>query len=137
MGTSNAAGEQVDILNAVDDPHMDVDESSSEEDEDAMATNIPTLRRHAHLGSRYTTSATSIRDRLQQIKNDEKDVRLKNEREDIRIQEQALDFMRNFINADKASGDMIDHLLRSFGHSRFFELLDAKIRPKEIGRAHV
>jgi uncharacterized membrane protein YgcG len=132
MGTPNAAGEQVDILNAVDEPHMDVDdEPSSEEDDDddAMTESIPSMRRHQRPGSRYT-SATNIRDRLQQIKNDEQDSRLNSERDDIRIQEQALDFIRNFISEGKASGEMIDHLLKTFGHSRFFEILDAKIRPK-------
>ncbi|KAF1938174.1 ARM repeat-containing protein [Clathrospora elynae] len=130
MGTPNAAGEQVDILNAVDEPHMDIDEEpSSEEDEDAMTESIPSMRRHQRPGSRYT-SATNIRDRLQQIKNDEQDPRLNSERDDIRIQEQALDFIRNFILEDKADGEMIDHLLKTFGHSRFFELLDAKLRPK-------
>ncbi|KAF1833148.1 ARM repeat-containing protein [Decorospora gaudefroyi] len=130
MGTPNAVGEQVDILNAVDEPHMDVDdEPSSEEDDDAMTESIPSMRRHQRPGSRYT-SATNIRDRLQQIKNDEQDNRLNGERDDIRIQEQALDFIRNFVSEDKASGEMIDHLLKTFGHSRFFELLDAKIRPK-------
>ncbi|KAF1844702.1 ARM repeat-containing protein [Cucurbitaria berberidis CBS 394.84] len=132
MATPNAAGEQVDILNAVDEPHMDVDdELSSEEDEDAMTESIPSLRRHQRPGSRYT-SATNIRDRLQQIKNDEQDTRLNGERDDIRIQEQALDFIRNFVSEDKASGEMIDHLLKTFGHSRFFEILDAKVRPKNI-----
>jgi hypothetical protein len=130
MGTSNAAGEQVDILNAVDEPHMDVDEEpSSEDDDDAMTESIPSMRRHQRPGSRYT-SATNIRDRLQQIKNDEQDYRLNGERDDIRIQEQALDFIRNFLSEDKASGEMIDHLLQTFGNSRFFDLLDAKIRPK-------
>ena len=130
MGTSNAIGEQVDILNAVDNPHMDVDEESEdEEDEDTMTDSIPSMRRHTRPGSRYT-SATNIRDRLQQIKNDEQDIRLINEKDDIRIQEHALDFIRNFILEDKASGEMIDHLLNSFSHTRFFELLDAKIRPK-------
>ncbi|CAO2648448.1 Nn.00g077150.m01.CDS01 [Neocucurbitaria sp. VM-36] len=130
LATPNAAGEQVDILNAVDEPHMDVDdELSSEEDEDAMTESIPSMRRHQRPGSRYT-SATNIRDRLQQIKNDEQDTRLNGERDDIRIQEQALDFIRNFVSEDKASGEMIDHLLKTFGHSRFFEILDAKVRPK-------
>jgi uncharacterized membrane protein YgcG len=128
--TSNAAGEQVDILNAADEPHMDVDEDlSEEEDEDTMADNIPSMGRLLRPGSRYT-SATNIRDRLQQIRNDEQDTRLNGERDDIRIQEQALDFIRNFISEDQSSGEMIDHVLKSFGHSRFFDLLDAKIRPK-------
>lgn len=137
MGTPNAAGEQVDILNAVDEPHMDVDdESSSEEDEeeDAMSESIPTMRQHQNRNSRYT-SQINIRERLQQIKNDEQDCRLNGERDDIRIQEQALDFIRNFVSEDKASGEMIDHLLTTFGSSRFFELLDAKIRPKNSNPA--
>jgi hypothetical protein len=130
MGTPNAAGEQVDILNAVDEPHMDVDEEpSSEEDEDTMTDSIPSMRRHQRPGSRYT-SATNIRDRLQQIKSDELDPRRRLEYEDQKIQEQSLDFLRNFCSEEKQSGDMIDHLLKTFGHSRFFELLDSKLRPK-------
>src|SRR5690242_14444181 len=130
MGTANAAGEQVDLLNAVDEPHMDVDdESSSDEDEDTMTDSIPTMRRHQPPGSRYT-SATNIRERLQQIKNDELDPRIKLEREDQAIQMQSLDFIRNFCSEEKQSGEMIDHILKTYGHSRFFEMLDSKIRPK-------
>ncbi|KAF2033462.1 ARM repeat-containing protein [Setomelanomma holmii] len=130
MGTPNAAGEQVDLLNSVDEPHMDLDEDlSDEEDEDTMADSIPSMSRLQRPGSRYT-SATNIRDRLQHIKNDEQDARINDERNEIRIQEQALDFLRNFISEDQTTGEMIDHLLKAFGHTRFFELLDAKIRPK-------
>lgn len=130
MGSSNAAGEQVDLLNAVDEPHMDVDdEPSSDEDEDTMTDSIPSMRRHQRSGSRYT-SALNIRDRLQQIKNDELDPRIKLEREDQAIQMQSLDFIRNFCSEEKQSGEMIDHLLKTYGHSRFFEMLDSKIRPK-------
>jgi hypothetical protein len=132
MGTPNAAGEQVDILNAIDEPHMDVDEEvSGEEDdeEDTMAESIPSIGRMQRPGSRYT-SATNIRDRLQQIKSDEHDAQLNGERDDIRLQEQALDFIRNFILEESSSGEMIDYLLKSFGHSRFFDLIDTKLRPK-------
>jgi hypothetical protein len=136
MGTSNAAGEQVDLLNAVDEPHMDVDdEPSSDEDEDTMTDNIPSMRRHQRSGSRYT-SALNIRDRLQQIKNDELDPRIKLEREDQAIQMQSLDFIRNFCSEEKQSGEMIDHLLKTYGHSRFFEMLDSKIRPKTSTSSH-
>lgn len=131
MGTANAAGEQVDLLNAVDEPHMDVDdEPSSDEEEDTMTDSIPSMRRHQRPGSRYT-SATNIRDRLLQIRNDELDPRFKLEREDQAIQMQSLDFIRNFCSEEKQSGEMIDHLLKTYGHSRFFEMLDSKIRPKK------
>jgi len=131
MGTPNAAGEQVDLLNAMDEPHMDVDEEASEdeEDEDTMADSIPSMSRHQRQGTRYT-SANNIRDRLQQIRNDEQDTRVNGERDDMRLQEQALDFIRNFISEETSTGEMIEHLLKSFGHTRFFDLLDAKIRAK-------
>jgi hypothetical protein len=131
MSAPNAAGEQVDILNALDEPHMDVDDelSDEEDDEDTMAESIPSMARLQRPGSRYT-SATNIRDRLQQIRDDEHDSRLNAERDDIRLQEQALDLIRNFILEEQSTGEMIDHLLKSFGHSRFFDLLDAKLRPK-------
>lgn len=138
MGTPNAAGEQVDLLNALDEPHMDVDDESEDEDEDededTMADNIPSMGRLQRPGSRYT-SATNIRERLQVIRSDEHDARLNGERDDIRLQEQALDFVRNFISEEQSSGVMIDHLLKSFGHSRFFDLLDSKIRPKTSSSA--
>jgi len=53
MGTPNAVGEQVDILNAVDEPHMDVDDESSsgEGNEDTMSESIPTMRQHQHRSS--------------------------------------------------------------------------------------
>ncbi|KAF1918189.1 armadillo-type protein [Ampelomyces quisqualis] len=135
MSTPNAAGEQVDLLNALDEPQMDVDgdhsedEDEEEEEVDTMAESMPSISRLRGTGSRYT-SATNIRDRIHQIRNDEHDARLNAERDDIRIQEQALDFIRNFIAEDQSTGDMIDHILKSFGHSRFFDLIDAKIRPK-------
>ncbi|KAF2261643.1 ARM repeat-containing protein [Lojkania enalia] len=129
MGAPNATGEQVDILNTVDEPHMDVDDEASSEDEDPMTDSIPSMRRHQRQGSRYT-SASNVKERLQQIKSDEHDPRINAERDDIRIQEQALDFIRNFITEDRLSGDTIDHILTCFGHTRFFELMSAKLRPK-------
>ncbi|KAF2016568.1 ARM repeat-containing protein [Aaosphaeria arxii CBS 175.79] len=131
MGTPNAAGEQVDILNAIDNSHMDVDdEAISDEDDGSSTTDSAPSVRQQHRRNLSYTSAANIRDRLQQIKTEELDPRLINERDEIRIQEQALDFIRNFISDEKDSGVTIDHCLKSFGHSRFFELLDAKIRAK-------
>ncbi|KAL5114202.1 hypothetical protein ACEQ8H_007904 [Pleosporales sp. CAS-2024a] len=142
LATPNAAGEQVDILNAPDEPHMDLDEDLSdeeddeEEEEDTMADSIPSMGRLQRPGSRYT-SATNIRDRLQQIRNDEHDARLNGERDDIRIQEQALDFIRNFISEEQSTGEMIDHVLKVFSPGRFFDLIDAKIRPKSSHASQV
>lgn len=135
MGTSNAAGEQVDLLNAIDEPHMDIDDDQPfGVDEDSMSDTIPGMRRHQRSGSRYTSSV-NIHERLQQIKNDEQDPRLAADRDDIRIQEQALDFLRNFTTSTDKAEDMIDHLVRSIGHSNFFEILDSKIRPKSASSA--
>lgn len=131
MGTPNAAGEQVDLLNAVDEPSMDLDDvtsSSDDEDDETMADSIGSLRRPRQL--RFTTTS-QIRARLKAIKDTEQDPRLRAERDDLRIQEQALDFIRNLIAESKSGAcEMIDHLLSTIGAPRFFEIIASKLRPK-------
>ncbi|KAF2811658.1 ARM repeat-containing protein [Mytilinidion resinicola] len=126
MRTPNAAGEQVDLLNAVDEPSMEIDESSSssgDEDED----NTPeVLRRPPH----RALNSSTIRSELKAIKQSEQDPRLRAEHDDLRIQEQALDFIRNLIAESKAgAAEMIDHLLSTIGSTRFFEMMASKLRP--------
>src|SRR4051812_20487317 len=114
MGTPNAAGEQVDLLNAVEEPGMDVDYALSEdeadtEDDDQMTDSIGSLRL-----PRYTrkTPTSQLAARLKAIKHVEQSPVLKAQREDIRVQEQALDFIRNLIGeAGPGQPEMIDHLL--------------------------
>lgn len=136
MGTPNAAGEQVDLLNAVDEPNMQIDDvtsSSDEEDDDTMVDDIGSLRHSRPL--RFST-ASQIRSRLKAIKDEEQDPRIRAEHDDIRNQEQALDFIRNLL-ADSTTKtgacEMIDHLLNTIGTSRFFDILDSKLRPKGTG----
>src|SRR6266576_1345842 len=128
MGTPNAAGEQVDLLNAVDEPSMDLDDvtsSSDDEDDKTMADSIGSLRRQRQL--RFTPTS-QIRARLKAIKDTEQDPRLRAERDDLRIQEQALDFIRNLIAESKSGAcEMIDHLLNTIGIPRFFEIMASKL----------
>ncbi|KAF2200261.1 ARM repeat-containing protein [Delitschia confertaspora ATCC 74209] len=128
MGTPNAAGEQVDILNAVDDPRMDVDEeSSSEEDEHMTGGDNMGSFRHREL---RPPPKINPQTRLKQLKDLEQDMHLKAVEEDLRIQEQALDLIRNWIYDTKNPGQLIDHLLNAFDQTRFFELIDSKLRPR-------
>ncbi|KAF2491548.1 ARM repeat-containing protein [Lophium mytilinum] len=127
MGTPNAAGEQVDLLNAVDEPSMEIDEEpSSSGDEDEDNTPEVLLRRPPH----RTFNSSTIRSELKAIKQSEQDPRLRAEHDDLRIQEQALDFIRNLIAESKAgAAEMIDHLLSTIGSTRFFEMMASKLRP--------
>ncbi len=125
MGTPNAAGEQVDLLNAIDEPSMDIDDElddESEDDDDIMTDSIGALR-----GSRNGRhAARSHRARLRAIKEAEQNPALRAHRDDLQIQEQALDYIRNLITGIGAF-EMIDHLLSTLGTARFFDLLGAKL----------
>ncbi|KAF1811151.1 ARM repeat-containing protein [Eremomyces bilateralis CBS 781.70] len=129
MGTPNAAGEQVDLLNAAPEPLMDVDSVSSEDDEeddDAMTDSIGALNL-----PKYNVRATSAQNRvrLRAIKEAEFSPAIKEQRDRIRIQEQALDFIRNIIGEPgQHMGVVIDHLLDALGTDRLFEILASKLR---------
>ncbi|KAL1623818.1 hypothetical protein SLS54_004280 [Diplodia seriata] len=136
MGTPNAAGEQVDLLNAVDEPGMDIDNDTgaSGDEDDVMADSIGLLRNRS---ANSNSTAAKNKAKLRAIKDAETNPIIRAQKEDLRIQEQALDFIRNLIMTDAGSspGDMIDHVLQTFGRDRFFEILTAKLRPRSAGTA--
>jgi len=130
MGTPNAAGEQVDLLNAVDDPSMEVDDRSSSSGDDAD-DHAPDIGLHVRRPTLRTFNSATIRAELKAIKASEQDPRLRAENDELRIQEQALDFIRNLIAESKAgAAEMIDHLLSTIGSARFFDIMASKLRPK-------
>ncbi|GME61002.1 hypothetical protein GTA08_BOTSDO00803 [Neofusicoccum parvum] len=134
MGTPNAAGEQVDLLNAVEEPNMDIDNDTgaSGDEDDVMADSIGLLRNRS---ANANSTAAKNKAKLRAIKDAETNPIIRAQKEDLRIQEQALDFIRNLIMTDAGSspGDMIDHVLQTFSRDRFFEILTAKLRPRPNG----
>ncbi|KAK4987804.1 hypothetical protein LTR50_004356 [Elasticomyces elasticus] len=132
MGTPNAAGEQVDLLNTPEST-MDVDpysESDDEEDGNVMTDidNGPVTRASQ---LRSTLKPTNYRAHLRTIWESEQNPRIHARRDDLQIQEQALDFIRNLINGDDNEA-MIQHLNEILGASRLFDMLHRKLRPTII-----
>jgi hypothetical protein len=127
MATPNAAGEQVDILNAIDEPSMDIDDAASidsfSDDEDAMTDSIGHLR--------PPSIPAQHRARLKAIRQEEENPVIRGRKDDILVQEQVLDLVRNLISeAGPGQPEMIDHLLESIGQQRLFECLANKLKPK-------
>jgi len=135
LATPNAAGERVDILNAVEEePAMDIDDASSmdsySEVGDATMTDSADHLRVPSVPAQYKA-------RLLAIKQEEESPRIRAEKDDIRIQEQALDVVRNAISdAGPSQPEMIDHLLTSVGSTRLFECLENKLRPMRTQAAY-
>ncbi len=118
MGTPNAAGEQVDILNATDGSGED--SQGANEDEDDEMTESDPQRQLPHdspwrsVGKQVVSGST-------------------NERhiDEVAIQKQGLDFIRNLICGSDAA-EMIDYLFEQFGQDKLFEMLISKLRPRLI-----
>lgn len=127
MATANAAGEQVDLLNAIDEPSMDVDSDLEPmTDDDDMGDVIPLRMAQSEIDLRR-----ALRQRLRIIKETEENPTVKARNDDVRTQEQALDFIRNLIGEPgPGQHDMIEYLLLGFGANRLFELLTAKLRTR-------
>ncbi|KAI9689396.1 MAG: hypothetical protein M1822_010047 [Bathelium mastoideum] len=127
MGVSNAAGEQVDLLNAVEQSmEMDDSDEDEQEDEDTMTDDMGTLSKPSNLRS---TSNNLHKSRLKAIKNAEQNPIILARRDDLQIQEQALDFLRNLINGTTCP-DMIEHVYQNIGSARIFDILISKLRPR-------
>lgn len=132
MSTPNAAGEQVDLLNAVEE---DSRESSQDIEDDGeedlkMADSIGALSRaeldrklysHSRNGRGPILEPTSLIGRRRSSQPALTD--------ELAIQQQGLDFIRNLICGSGAS-DMIEHIFRELGQDKVFEMLAAKLRPR-------
>ena len=143
MGTPNAAGEQVDLLNAVEDESRDSSQATEEDvdDEVKMIDSIGSLSRatpsfaqnrvstQTDMGGRNTSD--SSRQRPLAIDNVIDDGSNQARSDDIAVQEQGLDFIRNLI-LGSGSSEMIDYLFRELGQDKLFDILATKLRPKIV-----
>ena len=139
MSTSNAAGEQVDLLNATDSPEMDVDvsdtEQTQEDDEDGELQFDQNGTPFHSSGLRSTLkNNTASLSKLKTLRESEQNPAVQAQQDDNDIQEQALDFVRNLINGDDGT-NMIDHLNAVIGSQRLFDLLLAKLEPTSPPRS--
>ncbi|KAL9596871.1 MAG: hypothetical protein Q9219_005497 [cf. Caloplaca sp. 3 TL-2023] len=129
MGTPNAAGEQVDLLNATDGlsggGHVandhDKDDIRMTDRIGALSRANPELQQHdqrPHSGraSRGRNGANAV----SQLQTD-----------DFAVQKEGLDFIRNLICGDD-SLEMIDYLFEELGQDKMFEILISKLRPRLV-----
>ncbi|KAF2454458.1 hypothetical protein BDY21DRAFT_399760 [Lineolata rhizophorae] len=188
LGTPNAAGEQVDLLNA-SEPRMDVDDASTGyelfenplegvgDSDDDMSESTGDLRGRPQSSSLPATGAAATgarprkplgakqqrqptplfhqsddigrvpallaplpplpaphRARLHAVLEAEASPARRARNGEARIQEQALDFVRNFMSENgPLQPRMVDHMLDVFGKSRFFDIMAAKLETRTIG----
>ena len=121
MGTPNAAGEQVDLLNAVEDSSRESSQAFDENvDEDLnMSDSIGALSQ-AHPEHRSTPLLSH---RHENRANDVGTIKSHD------IEREGLDLLRNIL-AGQGAAEMIDYIFREFGQDKLFELLANKLRPK-------
>ncbi|KZF20726.1 ARM repeat-containing protein [Xylona heveae TC161] len=143
MGSSNAAGEQVDLLNSTE-PERPCAGDEYEGDL-TMTDSIGSLSRSsrpdvsletngANSSSRLGTAPSTtenIKARLAVIKDDELDPVQQARRDDIAVQEQGLDLIRNLICGPGAP-EMIDFLFSTLGQDQMFHIFESKLRPRVV-----
>jgi hypothetical protein len=132
LGSSNAAGEHVDLLNASDMMGMDWteqdDDDADDDDGDGEVLMDHNGTRYQSSGLRSTLSSTNHKAHLRLLRKNEHDPTVQAKHDDMLVQEQALDFIRNLINGDDNVA-MIEHLNNVLGADRLFEMLHNKLRP--------
>lgn len=112
MGTSNSAGEKVDLLNPMDEMRGEEDEiREGESGYDAFFPD-PTRRKKLAMSGEI--------DQTRQARQD-----------DIAVQEQVLDLIRNIVCGNGAS-EVVDFLLNEVGQHEFLNILSDKMRPRPV-----
>ena len=138
MSTPNAAGEQVDLLNAVEEDSRGSSQGVDDDGEEdlKMVDSIGALSRaefdekknalsHHQSNKRGALIDTTV------LTSRDADLRPPNQAmsDELAIQKQGLDLLRNLLCGPGAP-DMIDFVFRELGQEKLFEMLAAKLRPR-------
>ncbi|KAL6720118.1 hypothetical protein ACLMJK_002039 [Lecanora helva] len=135
MSTPNAAGEQVNLLNAFDHDSraVSVDVEEDGEDDMKMADSIGALSRAAFdlKNNAVPSSPSHGRGEIPGLTRRNIDQRLSYHgmSDELAIQKEGLDLLRNLICGTGAS-DMIDFVFKELGQDKLFEMLAVKLRPR-------
>ena len=122
MGRANSAGEQVDLLNPIDD---------SQDDDEDMNMSDPVPQSKMSLGS-FLPDASR---RRKLALNGDLDQTTQARQDDIAVQEQTLDLVRNLICGPESS-EVIDYLFKHIGEDVILDALADKLRPRSIQLPH-
>jgi hypothetical protein len=137
LSTPNAAGEQVDILNPssmdIDEPVGTPEEPMDEDDEDGDVIFDESSRTYYQSSSLRSTlnapaPAFSSKRYLSSIRELEQNEEYTARRDEAAITQQALDFIRNFINGDDCAV-LSDHLMQQIGSAKLYDILTSKLGP--------
>ena len=139
MGTPNAAGEQVDLLNAMDEGPQLLSSNQEVDDDDEvnMIDSVGPLsqsdprNKQSRFANQENKQASLERQKLADLYDDEAQVAAQARRDDLAVQEQGLALIRNLICGPE-SPDMVDYLFKEFGQDRFFDMLGKLLRPKVV-----
>lgn len=141
MGTPNAAGEQVDLLNAIEDdsrqPTHLIDEDL--DDEVSMVDSLGGSNRSESGNKRvaqypcreFPRAKAFEASRSAHLRDDEPGFPNQARNDDLAVQKEGLDFIRNLICGPEAP-EMIDFIFRELGQDKIFDMLAAKLRPRAL-----
>lgn len=133
MSTPNAAGEQVDLLNAVEDVSRESSQDIEDDGEEdlKMADSIGALSRAEAERRQHTFLLHQNYDGrpLLEGRNANRSLSYQGTSDELAIQKQGLELLRNLLCGTGAS-DMIDFVCRELGQDKLFDMLAAKLRPR-------
>jgi len=138
LGTPNAAGEQVDLLNAMDDgPPVSIHAEEGEDEDEDEVNMIDSIGALSKPSTRQRNGRPYFQPDCKRGLSEpgESDdgllVAAQTRQDDLAVQEQALNFVRNLICGPDAA-DMIDHLFEELGQDQFFDVLSNLLRARVL-----
>lgn len=139
MGTPNAAGEQVDLLNAVEETSRGANQTYGEDGEEdlKMADGNGPLNRSESDFKQTSRFARRGNGRVAALeasrsaggKDTEPNLVAQSRNDDLAVQKEGLELIRN-LTCGPGAPEMIDYMFRELGQEKMFEMLAGKLRPR-------
>ncbi|THC90052.1 hypothetical protein EYZ11_010496 [Aspergillus tanneri] len=122
MSRANSAGEQVDLLNPVED-------SQARDEDMKMSDTLPPSKMSLEMFLPDVTRRRKL------ALHGDLDQTTQARQDDIAVQEQTFDMIRNLV-CGPGSSEMIDHLFTEIGQDLMLDALSDKLRPRTIQLPH-
>lgn len=132
MTTANSSGEQVDILNAMDNkPQAHQHDKDSGSDVN-MYDSAGSLEKSGQSSGHFSGGFAIVSDEYFEARADERTAAIQAARDDLAVQEQGLVLVRNLLVGGAGISTVVDYLFVALGQDKLFDIFTNLLRPKSM-----
>ena len=132
MTTANSSGEQVDILNAMDDKSQRKKHNKASESDANMYEGTTYVEMYGQSSKSFSDRFAIVSDEYFEARADERSAAIQAGRDDLAVQEQGLALVRNLLVGGSGVCEIVDYLFAELGQDKLFDIFTNLLRPASM-----